>query len=369
MNSLIRENFALLFAGLCSFVLMGAGQALYGPALPIYASAMSLDLTSVGWVISAHWIGCFIGVGGLFLAKSTGTPRLALTAMALGTAGLALASGWSVILLSAVVFGVGYGCATAVFNPRMLSAFGARGPAMVSLLNASFGIGAIAAPLAFVALSGNPALCYGIIAVLCGLVWIAAGKVAPETATAKDSAAQGFRPAWGVLGIGMVAVGMEASTIGLGPTALMRTGITDSEAAILLSMFFVAFLLARILLTITAHLISAFDLFIAAVALTAVLAFGAAVWDPSLCFVAMGASIGIFFPGFFVTAIAQMGRDPRVAPTIIASGLVGGIVAPLVMAQLIPNMGARGFFWVLAVLLTGLAVAAVAIRLRQGKAV
>ena len=40
-----------------------------------------------------------------------------------------------ITLVGALVFGAGYGCATAIFNPRMLQAFGPRGPAMLSLLN------------------------------------------------------------------------------------------------------------------------------------------------------------------------------------------------------------------------------------------
>ena len=39
---------------------------------------------------------------------------------------------------------------------------------MLSLLNATFGIGAIGAPLLFVALGNNPALTFGLCAIACG---------------------------------------------------------------------------------------------------------------------------------------------------------------------------------------------------------
>ena len=58
----------------------------------------------------------------------------------------------------------------------------------------------------------------------------------------------------------------------------------------------------------------------------------------------MGASAGVFFPGFYVTASGRMGEDTRVPPTIVASGLVGAICTPLLLAPLSASLGERGFF-------------------------
>jgi fucose permease len=87
--------------------------------------------------------------------------------------------------------------------------------------------------------------------------------------------------------------------------------------------------------------------------------------SPAWCFVAMGAPAGLFFPGFYVTASAKMGEDLRVPPTIVASGLVGGISAPLILAPLMAGMGERGFFWVVALVLLALTLAALALRRRM----
>jgi FHS family glucose/mannose:H+ symporter-like MFS transporter len=54
-----------------------------------------------------------------------------------------------------------------------------------------------------------------------------------------------------------------------------------------------------------------------------------------------------------------MGEDLRVPPTIIASGLVGGIGAPLIVAPLMAAMGERGFFWLIAGVTLSLAALAV----------
>ncbi len=81
-------------------------------------------------------------------------------------------------------------------------------------------------------------------------------------------------------------------------------------------------------------------------------------------FVAMGACAGLFFPGFYVAASRIMGDDPRVTPTIIAAGLVGGIAAPILLAGVLPAVGDHGFFWIIATAATTAAAAAAALMLR-----
>jgi FHS family glucose/mannose:H+ symporter-like MFS transporter len=358
LNDLIRAHAALLFAGVATFVMMGAGQSLYGPALPAFSRIFSVTVAEAGVLVSAHWVGCFIGVGLMYLRGAGITPRHALAVMALGAAIVAALAGWWATVAGAVVFGAGYGMSTAVFNPRVLRAFGSRGPAMLSLLNATFGVGAIAAPLIFVAMGSDPRWSFGLTALLAAGVWVFAGAAGRESAAA-PVAVKAFRPHWGIMAFGAVAIGLEAALIGLGPTALIRAGIAEATAAELLSAFFVVFLAGRVLLVFFAHRIAPFLLYTLSIAVTAGCAVGAVLWSPAIFFVAMGAPAGLYFPGFYVTASGKMGEDSRVPPTIIASGLVGGISAPLILAPLMAGMGERGFFWIVAGVTLALTVAAV----------
>ena len=142
MKELIRANFGLLAAGVATFVMMGAGQSLYGPALPAFARNLDLSMAAAAWLVSAHWIGCAIGVGFMYFAGTRVVPRHVIATMALGAALVTFGPGRFGAFGGALVFGAGYGAATVVFNPRILRAFGDKGTAMLSLLNASFGIGA-----------------------------------------------------------------------------------------------------------------------------------------------------------------------------------------------------------------------------------
>jgi hypothetical protein len=361
LNHLIRAHAGLLFAGVATFIMMGAGQSLYGPALPVFSRAFGVSEGEAGLLISAHWVGCFVGVGLMYLKGGGITPRHALAAMALGGAAVATMAGWVATLGGAAVFGLGYGLATAVFNPRVLRAFGGFGPSMLSLLNATFAVGAIAAPLVFVAVGSDPRWSFGLTAALAAVIWLFAGP-AGRAEAAPAGEVRAFRPHWPILGFGAVAIGMEACLIGLGPVALIRAGVEEATAAELLSAFFVVLLLSRTALIFLAHRVAPFRLFTAAVALGGLCALGAALVSPAVFFVAMGAPAGLFFPGFYVTASGKMGEDLRVPPTIVASGLVGGIGAPLILAPLMAGMGERGFFWAIAGVLLALTLAALALR-------
>ena len=347
MHALIKTHSALLVTGLVSFIFMGAGQSLYGPALPAFARDLGLTAPEAGWLVSAHWVGCILGVAVMFRFGGQITPRIALGLMAAGAGLIASAPGWWGTLAGAVIFGAGYGCATVVFNPRVLAAFGEKGPSMLSLLNAVFSLGAIAAPLVFVALGSSPALSFGIVAVGCAIIALFAGA-AGKAQNAATLATQPFRPHWAILTFGMVAVGLEACLIGLGPTALIQAGETEAMSARLLSLFFVAFLAARMALVFAAQYIPSFTLYAVAMAVASGVALVGATISPAVSFVLIGISAGLFFPSFFVTAARKMGTDPRVAPTIITAGLIGGIVSPVLIAQVLEDLGKLGFFWVIA---------------------
>ena len=357
MKDLIRANTGLLFAGVATFVMMGAGQSLYGPALPAFSRLFGVTVAQAGVLVSAHWVGCFVGVGFMFLKGGAVTPRHTLAAMAIGAAGVAALASWWATIAGAVVFGIGYGMSTAVFNPRVMRAFGDKGPSMLSLLNATFGVGAIAAPLIFVAVGSDPRWSFGLTAALAVVIWLFAGS-AGKAGAAPTGAVRAFRPHWAILAFGAVAIGLEACLIGLGPTALIQAGVAEATAAKLLSAFFVVFLLARVALIFVAHRIEPFVLYTVAIGVAAICALGSALGSPAVFFVAMGAPAGLFFPGFYVTASGKMGEDLRVPPTIIAAGLVGGISAPLIAAPLMVGMGERGFFWLVAGVTLALTVAA-----------
>lgn len=363
MRDLIRANFGLLAAGVATFVMMGAGQSLYGPALPVFARNLDLSLAAAGWLVSAHWIGCAFGVAFMYFKGAQTGPRHVIATMALGAALVALGPGRSSAFGGALIYGAGYGMATVVFNPRILRAFGMHGTSMLSLLNACFGIGAILSPLVFIWLGSSTALAFGLVAAFAVLTWIGAGSAGTSSSQTASPTNGHFRPRLALQLFAVVGIGIEACLIGLGPVALIDLGAGEADAARLLSAFFVAFLGARVALVFFAHLVTPFLIYLGAVSAIAVGATLATIL-PGPAFVAIGLAAGLLFPGFYVAASRAMGDDPRTPPIIIAAGLVGGISAPIVLGALMESIGGRGFFLTLAGFACAAAIAGVIVRQR-----
>ncbi|WP_445034908.1 MFS transporter [Streptomyces hayashii] len=129
---------------------MGALQALYGPSIPSLRDQFGLSPSAAGLGLSAHFVG---GVAGVLLFDRrygrTSNRRIlgaSYLLMAAGAAGFALAPSWPVALVAAFVAGLGFGGIDYGLNQLFSIGFGHRSTAMLNILNAHFGIGAILGP-------------------------------------------------------------------------------------------------------------------------------------------------------------------------------------------------------------------------------
>ncbi len=336
---------ALLSTGLSSLFIVGSGAAIFGPALVVFQHAFDITTTTAGLLISTLWIGCLAGVLAMYFKGGQITPRFPLAVLVLGSVLLALAPAWPAVLAGGVIFGFGYGGLAALYNARVLSAFGATGPAKVGMLNAIYSLGAILAPYGFTLMGGDLRPVFWAIAALSALTWVMSGTVG-VTGLVPEAQGRGFRLHLPILGFAVVSIGIEASLSGLGPTALIRAGIDEKTAAELLSLFFVAALAARVCLILLAHRFTDFGILVFALALATFCNLGAALISPAFFFPLAGAAAALFFQGVYVTAIRKMGDDPRVSPIILGTGLIGAVISPQIYARLMDVAGPHGFFWI-----------------------
>jgi len=99
-------------AGMCvSFVVIGALQAAYGPAVPALREEFGISDGAVGLALSAHFVGALLGVLGTPALRRRVSNRvflaLALTTMIVGSLLFAVSPTWPVALAAALVGGIG----------------------------------------------------------------------------------------------------------------------------------------------------------------------------------------------------------------------------------------------------------------------
>lgn len=360
---MVETNSRRLFiSGTLSFVLIGALPALYGVSLPAYRRIFELADGQGGELLSAHGIGAFIFVfAGIFGFRWL-TTRFALAALALGGALVAVQPGWVGVLIGAFALGAGFGLISTIQNRRFLAEFGDKGPGMVGLLNAVFGVGAIAAPILFVWAGGAPA------PVFAGIALGAAVLIPVVQPSGKGPVNVGL-PAWRdrrslILILLFASVLLEVGLFGFGPSALIALGTPELAAARLASGFFGVFLLVRLGLYWLTRWVPAQVLFLSGFIGIVVCAIVAVAGWPATAYVLAGGCTGLTFPSFFVWGSALLGRDARIASLILAAALFAVATGPLILGLLLAQFGIGSLFVVLGII-AALAATALGLTIMQ----
>lgn len=141
-----RLEWAYLHLG---FVLVGVTMTMLGPVLPYFTHRWNLTDSQAGLFFSTQYFGSFLGT----LATSWLLPRLGFSKVisagyfcfALGLACLGLGP-WFFSTAFVAIYGIGYGLSNPSVNLRATQLPSSNVAAAVSLLNFSWGIGAVSSP-------------------------------------------------------------------------------------------------------------------------------------------------------------------------------------------------------------------------------
>lgn len=128
-----------VIASCAAFVVIGALQALYGPAIPALRDEYGISPAVAGLGLSAHFVGALAGVLVYHLLRGRGSNRALLggsyVLMAVGAAVFACAPNWPLALTGTFVIGLGFGGIDYGLNQLFAVGFGRRSAAMLNLLN------------------------------------------------------------------------------------------------------------------------------------------------------------------------------------------------------------------------------------------
>jgi MFS transporter, FHS family, glucose/mannose:H+ symporter len=353
----------LAFAAACgTFLLIGALLAVYGPILGPLSRRFDVALPTAGLVVSAHFGGALVGAVAAMAVIERVPARLAMTAslglLALGCAGVAAAPSWAVLLAAVFVVGVGFGGLDLGLN-QLLTHSG-RSPARLNLLNAQFGIGAVAGPL-LVAAAGEGSWrgLYAAAAVVAVVLALGLGGLSGRLGAPAAGDGRTRRSGWSPLvAIFVVAfvlyVGAETGVGGWMPSHLEELGYGAAAAATLTSGFWCALAVGRLLVAPVAARAPARAIVLAAIAAASLMLLVAMVTPLApVGYLLAGLAFAPVFPTGLVWLAGLVPGNPRSTSWVLVAALVGGVLFPPVVGAVIERSGATRAPAVLAVVAAG----------------
>ncbi|WP_234046619.1 MFS transporter [Streptomyces adelaidensis] len=349
---------AAVVASCFGFMLIGALQAFYGPAIPAFREEFGLSPSAAGLGLSAHFTG---GVAGVLLFDRLygrmGNRRilgLSYLLMGLGAAGFALAPNWPGCLAAALLAGFGFGGIDYGLNQLFAVGFGHRSTAMLNILNAHFGIGAILGPavIATVGAEHYPAVFLAFAAANLPLLLCLRGvrDRVPQPAAGTSGGEAGGSALGRSLGsvlavfvaLYVLHVGIEAGVGGWEPTHLETVGYGAGAAATATSVYWLMMTVGRFLVAPIALRYSPGTIIAVSCAGTTVCLLLAAVpWLAPYAY----AGVGLFIAPIFPTGLPWLNeaapRARRAGALVIAASLVGGVAAGPTLGKAIEWSGVR----------------------------
>jgi len=326
------------FAGATTiFVVCGTTTSLYGPLLVTFAHHFRVSLPAAGAVLSVHFVGAFCGVPLAWVALQRYPGRAvlagALSTMALGAAGAALARGFDELLASVVVIGLGFGAMDFSLNSLLVRVPVVRRAHRLSMANAGYSIGSIVGPLLVIIL--RPAhypLLFAAVGVAALSLTISTGGVsAPRMARTHPRARSPRRRA--TLGVFVAAyvlyVATESSAAGWIAPQLHRVGYSQSSGAAVTAGFWLGLAVGRSIGGPAHRRVSDRRLVLVGLAVTVALALAASVdaLAPA-AYPLAGLSLALVYPMGLIWFTDLHPGDGDGLVILILTMMAGGVIGP-----------------------------------------
>jgi MFS transporter, FHS family, glucose/mannose:H+ symporter len=348
-------------ASCVGFILIGMLQALYGPAVPGLREQHGLTPSGAGLGLSLHFAGGLAGVLAFNAIHSRISNRALVIAsyglMAAGAAGFALAPNWPVALAAAFLGGLGFGGIDYGLNQLFAIGFGEKSTAMLNVLNAHFGIGAVLGP-AVVAWLGPDDYAYAFAgcAVLAAALALTTNGIRTKEADGVPSEASSVKLSLSRILIGFIAlyilnVAVEAGAGGWEPTHLETVGYSATVAASATSVYWLMMTVGRFLVVpITLKYSPERILTVCAAGMTACLLLTLVKGAAPLAYAGLGLFIAPVFPTGLPWLNRALPQSTRAGAWVIAASMLGGVAAPPLLGVGIEASGIHAVPWLLTAL-------------------
>jgi fucose permease len=374
MSEQTARGRAVTAAGFVAFLLTGVVQATYGPSIPHIASRFAVSVATAGLIVTAHFLGECIGIAGLGLTRSRlGVGRrlmLCALVFSVGLIAASVAPTWPLLLLAVTFLGCGAGGLVILVNLYFATRFGRRSPAMLSFVNAIYGVGSFLGP-ALVGITGGyaPVLAgAGVVALLSVAGFTRTPRATPPTPDAPrlvSGRTVGFVVAFAVLLF--IYEGLESGVGTWEATDLVSLGGSVQFAAAATSFYWVAFTLGRVFAAPLAVRLSPPTLILGALTVATVVLLGIRVnlYAP-LGFAIVGLCAAPIFPVALTWLTTVLPNAATVLTYVILGAIFGSAMIPAILGGLISIAGIQSLPLGIAAcaIVTLCIVAVVSVRLR-----
>jgi len=326
---------AVTVAGFAVFLLLGIVIASYGPSIPHISERFNVSVSVAGLIVTANFLGEVVGLLALGLTHARWSlgGRLAVGASLFGIGLLlaALAPTWPLLLLAVFILGIGAGGLVVLVNLFYATRYGRRSPAMVGLVNTSYGIGTFLGP-ALVALTRGYSIVFAVvgIGVLACLAFL---RRAVDESVSADAVppALNSRTLGLVIAFALMLLVYEGLEAGIGTweaTDLLSLGSSSQFAAAATSVFWGAFTLGRVITAPLAVRWPPQRILVPALIASALLMLGIrAQLYPPLMFALVGLCAAPIFP----VVVSWMTRVIPHATTLVTYAILGAVIGSALM--------------------------------------
>ena len=340
--------------GLIAFVLIGLEQGLLGLFVSELGTNLAKSSKDLGLFFALHGLGSAFVTGSALIRwmEQKNNKRIALASLSLCLGSILIVTGdyWLLKLIAAPLLGLGFGGLSMSFNTLIVTHFSQKNAGLLNVLNATYGLGAVAAPwiLSQGLLTGNELFVVIALAsiTVCAGTWNIDDRIPNRPAIASEH--PNAAPIVRLLLIAFSILFIEAGLTYWMPSLLRDTSGEAAAAAAYMARFFLWFVIIRLTAAALAVWISALGFVVFGLAgifcsLVLVLAGAIPLADTSF----IGAFMGIIFPNAYAWMLTKGGGGTITGAKILLSAITGATLGPWLLGWILPYLGQSAVLWLL----------------------
>lgn len=337
----------ILIFGFLAFVLIGLEQGILGLFVAELGVQLRRSPEDLGLFFALHGVGSAIVTGSALIGwlEKRNNKRIAMASLALGAGGFLVVYGelWILKLIAAPLLGIGFGGLSMSFNTLFVTHFSQKNAGLLNVLNATYGLGAVAAPWLVSTGMYSGTEVFLAIAVLSLVVMTGAWGIDDRvpsnlpTVASEDGNTSTVAP---LLGTAFLILFLEAGLTYWMPSLLAKTSDNELIGASYMAAFFGWFVVVRLAAAALATWIA--TLGFALIGLGGVLA--------SLLFVStgfiplsetsfIGAFMGLIFPNAYAWMLMTGHGGTALGAKLLLSAITGATLGPWLLGWIWPIFG------------------------------